>query len=309
MAHPKVFQTCLERLSPDRPVLIAGPTASGKSALALAIAQAQGGVVVNADAIQVFDDWRILTARPSPGDEALATHLLYGHVPGDQAYSVGHWLKQVAPLLKPGAPRPIIVGGTGLYFSALTEGLADIPPTPAEIRSAGETRLASEGLAALIGTLDKSTRDRIDLANPARVMRAWEVLQTTGRGLADWQDDTPPPLLPLTQAQPILFDAPKDWLTPRIEMRFGQMIEQGALDEARANLPDWSPSRPSAKAIGASELIAHLKGEISLQDACERATILTRQFAKRQRTWFRARMGRWARVSVPEDSYLEAPSA
>ncbi|SMX28093.1 tRNA dimethylallyltransferase [Pelagimonas phthalicica] len=290
----------IRQIDPARPVLIAGPTASGKSALALEIAETQGGVIVNADAIQVFDDWRILTARPPAEDEARAKHLLYGHIPGHQDYSVGHWLREITPLLN-SPERLIIVGGTGLYFTALTQGLADIPPTPAQVRAECEAQLSSQGLASLIADLDPASRDRIDLQNPARVSRAWEVLRSTGRGIADWQDNTPPPLLPLDQTFPILFDAPKDWLTPRIERRFDLMIAQGALNEARANLDTWHPKLPSAKAIGATELIAHLRGEISLEEACTRATILTRQFAKRQRTWFNARMKSWTKVS-PQDA-------
>lgn len=288
--------TILAGLDRDRPVLIAGPTASGKSALALDIAERHGGVIINADAIQVYGNWRVLTARPDAAEERRAKHLLYGHVAGDTAYSVGHWLREVAPLLT-GPERPIIVGGTGLYFTALTEGLADIPATPPEIRAEGEALLASHGIDAMLATLDAETRARIDQMNPARVARAWEVQRSTGRGLASWQDDTPPPLLPLAQAQPILFDAPKDWLTPRIERRFDAMLQAGALDEARANLPHWSPNAPSSKAIGAAELIGYLKGEMTLQEAAERATILTRQFAKRQRTWFRARMSGWPRIT------------
>ena len=285
-------------VDPARPVLIAGPTASGKSALALAIAERQGGVIVNADAIQVFADWRILTARPSPEDETRAPHLLYGHIPGTQAYSVGHWLREVTPILRDA--RAIIVGGTGLYFTALTEGLAEIPAIPDQIRTQGETLMQAKGLAAMIADLDPESAARIDLQNPARVARAWEVQQATGRGIAAWQDDTPPPVLPLARAQALLLDAPKDWLTPRIESRFRQMVETGALDEARANRDDWSPKLPSAKAIGAAELMAHLDGTIPLETAIDRATILTRQFAKRQRTWFRARMSHWRRVTPSE---------
>ncbi|MBS0122920.1 tRNA (adenosine(37)-N6)-dimethylallyltransferase MiaA [Thetidibacter halocola] len=286
----------IDDLDPARPVLVAGPTASGKSALALAIAERQGGVIVNADALQVFGDWRVLTARPSPEDEARAPHLLYGHVPGDRPYSVGDWLREVAPLLD--GPRPILVGGTGLYFTALTEGLAEVPPVPPEIRAEADAMLAKAGLAAMVAALDPATRTRIDTRNPARVQRAFEVLRATGRGLAEWQADTPPPLLPLSRAQPVLFDAPKDWLTPRIERRFRLMIEAGALDEARANLPGWRPDLPSAKAIGAADLIAHLKGDIPLEQAMTRAIILTRQYAKRQRTWFRARMGDWTQLAA-----------
>ncbi len=290
--------TTLPNIPADRPVLIAGPTASGKSALAMRIAAQGGGVIVNADAIQVFDNWRVLTARPSPKDEARQRHTLYGHVPGDGTYSVGHWLRDVEPMLRPGEPRPIIVGGTGLYFTALTEGLADIPPTPDAVRAEANARVARDGTAALLAELDTATAARIDTQNPMRVQRAWEVLQTTGRGLADWQDSTPPPLLPLADCAAFVVEAEKNWLTPRIERRFDAMLKMGALDEARANLPHWQPDRLSSKAIGAPELIAHLQGEISLDQAREAATIATRQFAKRQRTWFRARMRNWAKVDA-----------
>ena len=288
----------LTRLPPDRPVLIAGPTASGKSALALQIARTHGGVIVNADASQVFANWRVLTARPTAADEAEAPHLLYGHVPGDAPYSVGHWLREVAPLLQ-GGPRPIIVGGTGLYLSALTEGLAEIPALPDHIRPEAEARLRDGGLAALLADLDAETLARIDRRNPMRVQRAWEVWRGTGRGLAAWQDATPPPLLPLEDAVPILVEAPKDWLNARIARRFDQMLKAGALDEARANLATWNPDHLSSKAIGAPELIAHLQGRMTLAAAQEAATIATRQFAKRQRTWFRARMRDW-QVHRPE---------
>ena len=279
-------------LSSEQPVLIAGPTASGKSALALEIAQRNGGVIINADAIQVFENWRVLTARPPAEDEALAPHLLYGHLAGDAEYSVGHWLREVAALLNTGA-RPIIVGGTGLYFTALTQGLADIPPTPPALREAANARVAEEGFEALLAELDSETAARIDRQNPMRVHRAWEVLQATGKPLAFWQDNTPPPLLPLGDTMPIVFDVDKGWLNSRIARRFDLMLEQGALEEAEANLPTFDPTQLSAKAIGAPELIAHLRGTLTLEEARERATIATRQFAKRQRTWFRSKMSDW----------------
>ncbi|WP_240989062.1 tRNA (adenosine(37)-N6)-dimethylallyltransferase MiaA [Salipiger mangrovisoli] len=283
---------------PALPVLIAGPTASGKSALALEIAESAGGTVINADALQVFADWRVLTARPSREEESRAPHLLYGHVPGSQAYSVGDWLRDLTPLLA--GQRPIIVGGTGLYFAALTGGLAAIPETPPEVRSRAMARLEAGELTAMVAELDPESRARIDCQNPMRVQRAWEVLTATGRGIAAWQAETPPPLLPLAQAQPILFDVPKDWLNERIARRFRKMIEEGALDEARANLETWHPALPSAKAIGAAELIAHLKGALSLDETVARGAILTRQFAKRQRSWFRARMKDWPRYCPAE---------
>ncbi|MBC7179017.1 MAG: tRNA (adenosine(37)-N6)-dimethylallyltransferase MiaA [Roseovarius sp.] len=284
-------------IAPDRPVLIAGPTASGKSALAMQIARTQGGVIVNADALQVYENWRILSARPSPEDEAAIPHRLYGHVGARDDYSVGHWLREVAQILEMPA-RAIIIGGTGLYFSALTEGLAKIPATPAAIRAEADHLLASQGLAALLAALDPMTLARIDTLNPMRVQRAWEVQRATGRGLVAWQDDTPAPLLPLNACTPLLITTDKEWLTARIARRFDAMLEAGALDEARANLPLWNPALPSMKAIGAPELIAHLRGDMTLDQAREAATIATRQYAKRQRTWFRARMRAWQPIAA-----------
>lgn len=291
----------IRQVGSDQPVLIAGATASGKSALALAIAEHSGGVIVNADALQVFENWRIVTARPSADEEARAPHRLYGHIPGDQDYSVGHWLREVAPLLS-GPERPIIVGGTGLNLSALTEGLADIPLTPPAIRRDAEARLAEGGLSALLADLDPETLARLDVRNPARVARAWEVQHTTGRSLASWQDETPPPLLPLSQAYAIHLDADRDWLRDRIARRFDIMLDTGALEEAQRNLRNWDPKAPSAKAIGAPELIAHLKGEITLDAARSAAIIASQQYAKRQRTWFRKRMKAWNVIPLGANS-------
>jgi tRNA dimethylallyltransferase len=206
-------------------------------------------------------------------------------------------MREVAPLLAAG-PRPIIVGGTGLYFSALTEGLAEIPPTPAEVRAEADARIAREGRLGLLAELDPATALRIDALNPARVQRAWEVQRSTGRGLAAWQDATPPPLLALERAQALVIDAPRDWLRARIERRFDRMLHEGALEEARANLDGWSENLPSAKAIGAREVIGYLQGALSLDDARARAVVASQQYAKRQRTWFRARMRAWRRVSA-----------
>ncbi|WP_317054658.1 tRNA (adenosine(37)-N6)-dimethylallyltransferase MiaA [Roseovarius rhodophyticola] len=284
--------TGLIDIDPTRPVLIAGPTACGKSALALRLAESDGGQIINADALQVFANWRVLTARPSPEEESRAPHRLYGHVGPEVAYSVGHWLRDVAPLLQNG-PRPIIVGGTGLYFTALTEGLADIPETPASLREDANAIRAAQGHEAFLPDLDQDTLERLDTANPMRVQRAWEVQRATGRSLAAWQDETPPPLLPLSECAAIALEAPKEWLNPRIEMRFDQMLAEGALDEVRANLDGWMPERPSSRAIGAPELVAYLRGELTLDGARDAAVIATRQYAKRQRTWFRARMRDW----------------
>ena len=285
-------------IAPDQPVLIAGPTAAGKSALALHIAEAQGGVIVNADALQVFGGWRILTARPDDADLARAPHALYGHLPFDAPYSTGAWLREVSPFLT-AAERPIIVGGTGLNFAALTEGLADIPATPPDVRAEGDTLALPDLLAAL----DPDTTARIDTKNRMRVQRAWEVLQATGRPLSAWQDETPPPLLPLGKAVAITLDAPKDWLDARIARRFDQMLDQGALDEARAMLPRWDPSLQSSKAIGAPELIAHLRGETTLAQARDAAIIASRQYAKRQRTWFRSRHKAWHHLRADDPDF------
>lgn len=276
----------------EGPVLIAGPTASGKSSLAMEIADQYGGQIVNADAIQVFDGWRVLTARPSEADEQAFRHRLYGHVPVDGDYSVGHWLRDISPIFNESA-RSIIVGGTGLYFSALTQGLAQIPPIPSGIRETADELRQSGGIEKMLLELSKETLSRIDQANPMRVQRAWEVLKATGKQISEWQDDTPPPLLDISSATAIVMNSPKDWLNDRIERRFNMMIEDGALEEAKENLSNWNPSNLSSKAIGATELISFLRGEINLETAKERATIATRQYAKRQRTWFRSRMSNW----------------
>ncbi|MBO9433014.1 tRNA (adenosine(37)-N6)-dimethylallyltransferase MiaA [Ruegeria sp. R13_0] len=276
-----------------KPVLIAGPTASGKSELALRIAERFGGVIVNADASQVYDCWQVISARPSPDEESRAPHRLYGHVAFDQEYSTGHWLREVTPLLSD-SQRPIIVGGTGLYFTALTEGMAEIPPTPPHVRQDADQM----DMAQLMAGVDAETLSRLDTNNRARVQRAWEVEQATGRSLASWQDDTPPPVLALQDAVPIVFDVDKSWLLDRITRRFDHMLESGALDEVEAMRDRYDTSLPACKAIGVPELIAYLDGTMTLEQARERATISTRQFAKRQRTWFRARMKAWNHLDL-----------
>lgn len=291
------WQAILAGLDPGRHVLIAGPTAAGKSALALAVARAQGGVIVNADALQVWSCWRVLTARPSPADEAAAPHALYGHVPPGRGYSVGDWLAEVAGLLGTGQ-RLIVTGGTGLYLTALTRGLAVIPPVPPEVRVAGDAMLAREGLAAMVAALDARTAAGLDLRNPARVQRAWEVLTATGRGLADWQAETGPPLLPPENAARLVLTADRDWLAARIERRFAVMMEAGALEEVRAMAPHWRPGAQWTRAIGAAELLLHLQGRIDREAAVQRAVVATRQYAKSQRIWFRNRMADWTPVAA-----------
>lgn len=282
------FSAILSALSPELPVLIAGPTASGKSALALEVADRQGGVIVNADASQVYDCWRVITARPSIEDEAQAPHLMYGHVNATAPYSTGHWLREVAEVLK-GDQRPIITGGTGLYFGALTQGLAQIPQTPEDIRHQGD----GLDLETLRAGLDPETAASIDLENRARVQRAWEVLRATGRGLTAWQAETGAPVLPLAATYPISFDVDRDWLNARIARRFDLMLAQGALDEVGAVQPTYDATLPAHRAIGVPELMAHLAGEKTLDEARDATVIATRQFAKRQRTWARSKMADW----------------
>lgn len=278
----------LPQIDPDLPVLIAGPTASGKSALALRLAESQGGVVINADASQVFDCWRVVTARPSAEEEARAPHALYGHVGYNQRYSAGHWLRDVQAQLASG-DRAIIVGGTGLYFQTLTRGMADIPATPPEIRAEGDLL----SLDRLRTDLDPVTAQGLDLQNRMRVQRAWEVQKATGRSLAAWQADTPPPTLDVKDCTAIVLHSDKDWLEARIRQRFDKMIAEGALDEVAAMRDKYDPALPSCKAIGVPELMAYVTGATDLETAREHASVATRQFAKRQRTWFRSKMSSW----------------
>ncbi len=284
-----------------RPLLIAGPTASGKSDYALAEA-AKGGVIINADASQVYDVWRVLTARPSAEEEAQAPHRLYGHVAPSVRYSVGAWLRDIAPVLaeaQASGLRPIIVGGTGLYFKALTEGLAEIPEPSEAIRAAVDARLKAEGLAALAADLtarDPVTAAAADLMNPMRVTRALEVLEATGKGLAAWRAETPPPLI--SDAEKILITPDREALYARCDRRFDIMVDRGALDEARAMAAlNLDPALPAMRAVGAPELMAHLAGEISLEEAAIAAKQATRNYAKRQMTWMRNQMKDWTALA------------
>ncbi|MEM7544247.1 MAG: tRNA (adenosine(37)-N6)-dimethylallyltransferase MiaA [Pseudomonadota bacterium] len=285
-------------MSSKRPLLIAGPTASGKSALALKAAKAAGGIIINADASQIYAGWRALTARPSAAEEAEVPHRLYGHVDPSVRFSVGDWLRDVAALMEKATERLIFVGGTGLYFKALTEGLVEIPPAPAELRADVAARLADlgrEGLAAELSARDPATAAQIDLHNHMRVARALEVLDATGRGLADWHADTPPPLI--RDAERWLIAPDRGALYQRCDARFDQMIADGALEEARAMLArGLDPMLPAMKAVGAPEFFAHLRGEITLEAAAEQAKQATRNYAKRQMTWMRNQMKDWTQV-------------
>lgn len=283
-----------------RPLLVAGPTASGKSDYALSEAK-KGGVIINADASQVYGVWRVLTARPSAADEAQAPHRLYGHVPPSVRYSVGAWLRDLGPTLadvQVQGLRPIIIGGTGLYFKALTEGLAEIPEPSETIRVSVNARLKAEGLAALATDLtnrDPATAEATDLMNPMRVTRAIEVLEATGKGLAAWRAETPPPLI--ADAEKVLIAPDREALYARCDLRFDRMIEAGALDEARAMAAlALDPTLPAMRAVGAPELFAHLRGEMTLDEAAAAAKQATRNYAKRQMTWMRNQMKDWTKT-------------
>ena len=276
-------------------VLIAGPTASGKSAAALALAEAIGGVVINADSMQVYRQAPILTAQPSAQDKARAPHLLYGHVGVRDAYSVGHWRSDaVAALAEVRAMKrtPIFVGGTGMYFMALTDGLADVPPTPPEIRDAARALLDDIGVEALHARLtdrDPLTASRLRPTDPQRVLRAFEVFEATGRPLADWQGVPAAPVLKDARIAAFVLDPPRPDLRARIAARFETMVDAGGLDEARS-LEGLDPALPAAKLLGLRPLQALAGGTLTRAEALDAAITATRQFAKRQMTWFRHRM-------------------
>ena len=287
----------LEEINPNTPILIAGQTASGKSHLALQVAAKHGGTIINADASQVYNNWRILTARPSIEDEAKINHKLYGHIDGVTEYSVGTWIKEIRETLLSNS-RPIIVGGTGLYFSALTSGLVDIPEIPETIRQEATSKIAKNGFESLVREIDEETAEKIDKNNPMRVQRAWEVLRSTGRGLNSWHRETPEPTLDINKCKAILIDGEVSLINDRINKRFDQMIEQGLIQEAKNNLATWNKMNPSSKAIGAQELIAYLNNKISIDELREQILIATRQYAKRQRTWFRSKMRSWEKYII-----------
>lgn len=286
-------------------VLIAGPTASGKSAAALALAEALNGVVINADSMQVYHEVRVLSARPSDGDMARAPHLLYGHVGATERYSVGRYQADAIEALAKARAMdrlPIFVGGTGLYFAALTDGLADIPQVPAAIREKAWARLAELGVTGLHAELaarDPETAAGLRPTDPQRNLRAWEVLEATGRPLSYWQRDAAAPVLKDLRLARFVLDLDRFELRERIRLRFMKMLDEGALAEA-ATLQGLDPTLPAAKILGLRELSALQAGAMSRDDAVSLAVTATRQFAKRQVTWFRHRMAEWSWVPVDD---------
>lgn len=292
-------------MSIQRAILLAGPTASGKSAMALDLARENDGVIVNADAMQVYGVLDLLTARPGSAALAAAPHELYGHVHPSRAYSVAAWLSDVRRLAAAGAfekRTAIFTGGTGLYFSALTQGLSDIPAVPPAVRESWRARLAEEGastLHRLLAERDPEAAARLRPGDGQRIVRALEVLDATGRPLSHWRQSRGAPLVDPDRARMLVLDPDRARLSERISARFEQMVEAGALDEVGRLLDlGLDPSLPAMKAIGVRELAAVLAGALSLDEAKQRAKAATRQYAKRQMTWFRNQLGAgWARLA------------
>ena len=285
-------------------ILITGPTASGKSALALAFAKRHAGVVINADSMQVYDTLRVVTARPSVEEMDGVPHELYGHVPAGRSYSTGDWLREVEMLLvrlRSEGRLPVIVGGTGLYFKALTGGLSDMPAVPDALRAELRQRLETEGALALheeLAQVDALMAGRLNPGDGQRIVRALEVFRATGRSIADFQKQSGPVLVDPDRALKLVVLPDRKVLHERINRRFEAMMDEGAIEEVEAILAlRLPPEMPVMKAIGVSQITEMLAGRISREGAIERASAATRQYAKRQMTWFRNQMDdRWQRV-------------
>jgi tRNA dimethylallyltransferase len=283
-------------------LLIAGPTASGKSALALRLAETLGGEIVNADALQLYGDLRLLTARPSLEDEARAPHHLFGVADAADGWSVGRWLEAAVKVLEDIGARgktAIVTGGTGLYFRALTEGLAEIPPVPAAVRQAAAARFEALGEAAFRAELaqrDPAAAARIEAGDRQRLLRAAEVWDATGQALSDWQAQTRPTLA-AGAWRAVVMEPPREVLYARCDARMERMIAGGALEEAAALMArGLDPMLPAMKAVGLRELASHLAGERSLEEAVVLAQQETRRYAKRQLTWLRNQTPGWERL-------------
>lgn len=295
-------------MSRNRAILIAGPTASGKSALALAIAEARGpAVIVNADSMQVYTDLSVLTARPDAADEARAPHRLFGNVDGAEAYSVARYVEDAGRELEAARQAgllPIVVGGTGLYFKALLEGLSPIPAIDPAVRARLRAEAAEMGALTMheqLEAIDPEMAARLVPTDTQRITRALEVIESTGRSLADWQRVPGTPVLDPAATVRLVLAPPRDILTRRCDDRFDQMMALGALDEVRRLAArNLSPELPVMRALGVPPLLAHLRGEATLSDACAAAKTETRQFAKRQLTWLRRHMIAWNRFNWHE---------
>jgi tRNA dimethylallyltransferase len=278
----------------SKAVLIAGPTASGKSAFALELAQKSGGVVINTDSMQVYRDLRVITARPTPAEEARVPHRLYGHVDAAVNFSAGAWVTDAAKVLAEARAQnflPIFVGGTGLYFKALTRGLSAVPPIPSEVRESVRDRLERDGVEALHAELakrDRASAERLKPRDRTRIARALEVIEATGRTLPDWHREGLPPLLPPGEFSALFLAPERDQLYARIDARFDAMLDAGAIGEVAALATrQLDPLLPAMKAHGVPALIRQLSGEITREEAAEIGRADTRHYAKRQFTWFR----------------------
>src|SRR5437899_3535122 len=285
-------------------VLIAGPTASGKSALALELAQKTGGVIINADSMQVYRDLRVITARPTPEEEAKVPHRLYGHVDAAVNFSAGHWVADAAAVLAEARTQnrlPIFVGGSGLYFRALTRGLSAVPPIPPAIREGVRARLERDGVEALHAQLaqrDRASAERLKPRDRTRIARALEVVEATGRSLTDWHREGVLPLLPQGTFRALFLEPDREALYARIDARFDTMLKAGALEEVAALAArGLDPLLPAMKAHGVPALIRHLQGEITLEEAAIIGRADTRHYAKRQFTWFRHQLPEFEWVS------------
>ena len=287
-----------------RAVLIAGPTASGKSALAIERASELDGVVVNADAMQVYSGLRVLTARPDPNDMGGVPHLLYGTVSPAVRFSTGEWLRAVESILEEHPTQAVVfVGGTGLYFDALTRGFAGVPQVPPEFVREAEAELAGldrAGRARLIAERDPQIASLLRAPDPQRVARALAVKRATGRSLASFQQAGQRGLLEGWAVERIVLDPGRDVVRQRIAERFVRMLDEGAIKEVEALLAlDLDPGLPAMKAIGVREIAGFLAGRLAREEMIELAVTATRQYAKRQRTWFRGRMGDWTWLAPP----------
>src|SRR5579871_6354716 len=291
-----------------RAVLIAGPTASGKSVLAVELARALDGMVINADSMQVYRDLRILTARPTAGQEKQASHRLYGYVDAAVNCSVGTWLDDARSALaevERAGRLPIVVGGTGLYFKALLRGLSATPPIPQAIREAIRARLERDGIEALhreLTSRDPVAGARLKPRDRARIPRALEVLEATGKPIDEWHAHGLPPLLRPDEVRAVFLAPDRGELQARIDQRFARMLEEGALDEVAALASrKLDPMLPAMKALGVPPLLKHLRGDISLDEARTLGSAETRQYAKRQFTWFRHQLPEFAWLA-PSDA-------
>lgn len=294
-----------------RALLIMGPTASGKSALALALAERMPAEIVNADSMQVYRDLRVLTARPTLEEERQAPHHLYGHVDAAERYSVGRWLADALAVIADIRARgktPILIGGTGMYFSALTKGLMETPPIDADVRAALEARLNTEGAPALhaaLASVDPESAAKLQPNDAPRILRALEIYETTGAPISAFKADTKPALLADEWVGLALVREPRDALYAGIDARFDAMLKGGALDEVRAMVARrLDPNLPAMKAHGVPALMAHLRGEISLDAAAEIGKRDTRRYAKRQHTWIRGQMADWRTASETNPALL-----